>query len=77
VTEKDLYRTILSVLQSHFDSTEAPRQAADLENVATVAQSGEANRALQAHRIGLDAMSDWLSAKLSPGRLEIVGMTRD
>ncbi len=61
VTEKDLYRAILGVLQSHFDSNEPAR---------------DANRAMQAHRIGQDALNDWLSAKLTPERLEFVGIMR-
>ena len=63
VTDKDLYRAILSVLQSHFDGIELP--------------SGDANRAMQAHQIGQDAVNDWLSAKLTPERLEFVGMMGD
>jgi hypothetical protein len=51
VTEKDLYSAILSVLQSHFDSTGRPRSA---------------SHAVQAHQIGQDAINDWLSAKLPP-----------
>jgi hypothetical protein len=51
VSEKDLYSAILSVLQSHFDSTGLPRSA---------------SHAVQAHRIGKDAIDDWLSAKLPP-----------
>jgi hypothetical protein len=30
-----------------------------------------------AHQIGQDAVNDWLSAKLTPERLEFVGMMRD
>jgi hypothetical protein len=37
--------------------------------------TGDANRAMQAHEIGQDAVNDWLSAKLTPERLELVGMT--
>jgi hypothetical protein len=70
VNEKDLYTAILSVLQSHFDNT-------GLNNVAVVDIPGAANRAMQAHRIGQDAVNDWLSAKLIPERLEFVGMMRD
>jgi cation transport regulator ChaB len=62
VSEKDLYRAILNVLQSHFDSTN---------------NSQDASRAMQAHEIGQDAVNDWLSAKLSASRLEFVGMMRD
>jgi len=51
VSEKDLYSAILSVLQSHFDSTGQPRSA---------------TKAVQAHQIGQDAVNDWLSAKLPP-----------
>jgi hypothetical protein len=51
VTEKDLYSAILSVLQSHFDSTGMPRSP---------------SQAVQAHQIGQDAINDWLSAKLPP-----------
>jgi hypothetical protein len=79
VTDKDLYRTILSVLQSHFDSTELPRPAseAELNDGAAVNNSGDANRAMQAHEIGQDAVNDWLSAKLTPERSEFAGMMRD
>jgi hypothetical protein len=79
VTEKDLYRAILSVLQSHFDSTELSRPAsqAEFNDGAVVNNSGDANRAMQAHQIGQDAVNDWLSAKLTPERLEFVGMMRD
>jgi hypothetical protein len=79
VTDKDLYRAILSVLQSHFDSTELPRPAsqAELNDGAVVNNSGDANRAMQAHEIGQDAVNDWLSAKLTPEHLEFVGMMRD
>jgi hypothetical protein len=79
VTEKDLYRAILSVLQSHFDSTELSRPAsqAELNDDAVVNNSGDANRAMQAHQIGQDAVNDWLSAKLTPVGLEFVGMMRD
>src|ERR1700754_2148455 len=65
VTDKDLYRAILSVLQSHFDSTGLPRPAsqAELNYGAVVNNSGDANRAMQAHDIGQDAVNDWLSAK--------------
>jgi hypothetical protein len=75
VTDKDLYRAILSVLQSHFDSTELPRLAsrAELNDGAVVNSSGNANRAMQAHEIGQDAVNDWLSAKLTPEHLEFVG----
>ena len=51
VTDRDLYSAILSVLQSHFDSTGLPRSA---------------SQAVQAHQIGQDAINDWLSAKLPP-----------
>jgi hypothetical protein len=51
VTEKHLYSAILSVLQSHFDST---------------GQSRSASQAVQVHQIGQDAINDWLSAKLPP-----------
>ena len=79
MTDKDLYRAILSVLQSHFDSTELSRPAsqAELNDGAVVNNSGDANRAMQAHEIGQDAVNDWLSAKLTPGRLEFVGMMRN
>jgi hypothetical protein len=70
VSEKDLYTAILSVLQSHFDSTE-------LNNVAVVDNPKAVNRAMQAHQIGQDAVNDWLSAKLTPERLDFVGMMRD
>jgi hypothetical protein len=79
VTDKDLYREILSVLQSHFDSTELsrPPSQAELNDDAVVNNSGDANRAMQAHQIGQDAVNDWLSAKLTPVGLEFVGMMRD
>ena len=79
MTDKDLYRALLSVLQSHFDSTELPRPAsqAEFNDGAVVNNSGDANRAMQAHEIGQDAVNDWLSAKLTPGRLEFVGMMRN
>jgi hypothetical protein len=79
VTDKDLYRAILSVLQSHFDSTELSRPAshAEFNDAAVVNNSGDANRAIQAHQIVEDAVNDWLSAKLTPERLEFVGMMRD
>jgi hypothetical protein len=51
VTDKDLYSAILSVLQSHFDST---------------GHSKPASHAVRAHQIGQDAINDWLSAKLPP-----------
>jgi len=51
VSEKDLYSAILSVLQSHFDST---------------GQARSATMAVRAHQIGQDAVNDWLSAKLPP-----------
>jgi len=51
VTDKDLYSSILSVLQSHFDSTALPRSA---------------SHAVQAHQIGQDAINDWLSAQMPP-----------
>jgi hypothetical protein len=70
VSEKDLYTAILSVLQSHFDSTE-------LNSFAVVDDPRPVNRAMQAHQIGQDAVNDWLSAKLTPERLEFVGMMRD
>jgi hypothetical protein len=68
VTEKDLYRAILSVLQLHFDSTELSRPASrsKFHDGALVNNSGSANRALLAHQIGKDAVNDWLSAKLTP-----------
>ena len=52
MTDKDLYRAILSVLQSHFDSTELPRPAsqAELNDGAVVNNSGDANRAMQLMR---------------------------
>jgi hypothetical protein len=62
VTDRDLYRAILSLLQSHFDSTGLPRSA---------------SQAVQAHQIGQDAINDWLSAKLTPERLAFVGMMHD
>ena len=79
MTEKDLYRAILSVLQSHFDSTELGLSVsqAELDGGAVVNHAGDANRAMQAHQIGQDAVNDWLSAKLTPERLEFVGMMRD
>jgi hypothetical protein len=79
MTDKDLYRAILNVLQSHFDSGELSRPAsqAELNDGAVVNNSGDANRAMQAHQIGEDAVNDWLSAKLTPERLEFVGMMRD
>ena len=79
MTDKNLYAAILSVLQSHFDSTELPRPAsqAELNDGAVVTNSGDANRAMQAHQIGQDAVNDWLSAKLTPERLDFVGMMRD
>ena len=79
MTDKDLYRAILSVLQSHFDSTELSRPVsqAEFNDGAVVNESGDANRAMQAHQIGQDAVSDWLSAKLTLERLEFVGMMRD
>jgi hypothetical protein len=79
VSEKDLYRAILSVLQSHFDSTELPRATsrAHINGVATLDNSGDANRAMQAHQIGQDAVNDWLSAKLITERLQLVGMMCD
>jgi hypothetical protein len=77
VTDKDLYRAILSVLQSHFDSTELlrPVSETELNDAAVMNNTGDANRAMQAHEIGQDAVNDWLSAKLTPERLELVGMT--
>jgi hypothetical protein len=74
-----LYRAILSVLQSHFDSTELSRPAsqAEFNDGAVVNNSGDANRAMQAHQIGQDAVNDWLSAKLTPERLEFVAMMRN
>ncbi|MBE1551712.1 hypothetical protein GGC64_005772 [Mycobacterium sp. OAS707] len=51
MTDRDLYSAILSVLQSHFDSTGLPRSP---------------SQAVQAHQIGQDAINDWLSAKLPP-----------
>ena len=79
VTDKDLYAAILSVLQSHFDSAELSRPAsrAQFNDGAVVNNSEDANRAMQAHQIGQDAVNDWLSAKLIPERLEFVGMIRD
>jgi hypothetical protein len=79
VTDKDLYRAILSVLQSHFDSTDLSRPAsrADFNDGAVENESRDANRAMQAHQIGQDAVNDWLSAKLTLERLEFVGMMRD
>jgi hypothetical protein len=78
VSEKDLYRAILSVLQSHFDSTELRRPAPrNINDGAVVDNSRDANRAMQAHQIGQDAVNDWLSAKLAPERLAFVGMVRD
>ncbi len=79
MNEKDLYSAILSVLQSHFDSTglALPASQAELNSVAVVDNPGAVNRAMQAHRIGKDAVNDWLSAKLTPERLEFVGMMRD
>ena len=79
MTDKDLYRAILSVLQSHFDSTKLPRPASqtELNDGAVVNNSGDANRAMQAHEIGQDAVNDWLSAKLTPEQLAFVGMMRD
>src|SRR5215207_2635635 len=67
VTEKDLYSTILSVLQSHFD-TEMSRSVsqAEFNDDAAVRISGNANRAMLAHQVGQDAVNDWLSAKLTP-----------
>jgi hypothetical protein len=79
VTDKDLYTAILSVLQLHFDSTELSRPVSrpEFNDGAVVNNSGNANRAMQAHQIGQDAVNDWLSAKLTPERLEFVGMMRD
>ena len=79
MTDKDLYRAILSVLQSHFDTTELSRPAsqAKFNDGAVVNNSGDANRAMQAHQVGQDAVNDWLSAKLTSKRLEFVGMMRD
>jgi hypothetical protein len=79
VTDKDLYTAILSVLQSHFDSTELsrPSSQAEFSDVAVVNDSGDPNRAMQAHQIGQDAVNDWLSAKLTTERLEFAGMMRD
>jgi hypothetical protein len=42
-----------------------------------VNNSGDANRAKQAHQIGQDSVNDWLSAKLTPERWEFVGMMLD
>ena len=66
-------------MQSHFDSTELSRPAshAEFNDGAAVNNSGDANRAMQAHQIGQDAVNDWLSAKLTPERLEFIGMMRD
>jgi hypothetical protein len=61
VTDKDLY----------------PASHAEFNDGAVVNNSGDANRAMQAHQIGEDAVNDWLSAKLTPERLEFVGMMRD
>jgi hypothetical protein len=79
VTDKDLYTAILSVLQLHFDSTELSRPVsrAEFNDCAVVNNSGNANRAMLAHQIGQDAVNDWLSTKLTPERLEFVGMMRD
>ena len=68
MTEKDLYTAILSVLQLHFDSSQLSRPAsrAEFNDDAVVNNSGNANRARLAHQIGQDAISDWLSAKLTP-----------
>ena len=67
VTDKDLYSAILTVLQSHFD-TEMSRSAsqAEFNDGAAVRISGNATRAMLAHQVGQDAVSDWLSAKLTP-----------
>ena len=79
MTDKDLYTAILNVLQLHFDSTELSRPASrrGFNDGAVVSNSGNANRAMEAHQIGQDAVNDWLSAKLTPERLEFVGMMRD
>ena len=68
MTEKDLYTAILSMLQLHFDSSELSRPAsrAEFNDAAVVNNSANANRAMLAHQIGQDAISDWLSAKLTP-----------
>ncbi len=66
MTEKDLYTAILSVLQLHFDSTELSRPDAEVSDVAVVNNSENASRAMLAHQVGQDAISDWLSAKLTP-----------
>lgn len=79
VTDKDLYTAILNVLQLHFDSTELSRPVSrcGVNGGAVVSNSGNANRAMEAHQIGQDAVNDWLSAKLTPERSEFVGMMRD
>ena len=78
VTDKDLYRAILSVLQSHFDSTEVSRPASQAElNDAVVNNSRNADRAMLAHQIGQDAVNDWLSAKVTPAVWSSFGMMRD
>ena len=78
MTDKDLYTAILGVLQSHFDSELfRPAAQAEFNDGAVVNISGTENRAMQAHQIGQDAVDDWLSAKLTPERLEFVGMMRD
>ena|SRR5215208_5264422 len=79
VTDKDLYTAILSVLQLHFDSTELSRPVSrpKFNDGGVVQESGNANRAMLAHQIGQDAVNDWLSAQLTPERLEFVGMMRD
>jgi hypothetical protein len=78
VTDKDLYTAILSVLQSHFDSTELSRPASQAEfNDGAVNNSGNANRAMLAHQIGQDAVNDWLSAKVTPEVWSSFGMMRD
>jgi hypothetical protein len=79
VTDKDLYTAILSVLQLHFDSTELSRPVSrpKFNDGGVVKKSGNANRAVLAHQIGQDAVNDWLTAKLTPERLEFFGMMRD
>jgi hypothetical protein len=68
VTEEDLYSAILSVLQSHFDST---------DRASAACGSGSALKAVHAHQIGQEAVNDWLSAKLTSARSEFAGMVRD
>ena len=79
MTDKDLYAAILSVLQSHFDSTELPRRPsqAEFNDGVVVNNSGNADRAMLAHQIGQDAVDDWLSAKVTPEVWGSLGMMRD